>query len=263
MYGIDMNKPIIFRHASMRYFEVGEHHVNRVLPYDVLLLVYDGVLRFSEDGIEYEVTPGHYHLQKAHTLQKGTLVSDKPSYFYVHFNAEWADTAYTLPKLGDFSYSQLKNKIENLDKIAHSDFSYTEKTCLFYEILCTLNNNNTNNNTNNTASEIRSYITSNFLGEISLDDICRTFSYSKNHIINIFKAEYQMTPLEYINDLKLKKAMHLLESTSDSAESIAMECGFNCYSHFYKLFQKKTGFSPAKWRKKIAGKPSLLYNLYL
>lgn len=265
MLGIDLDSPIIFNHASLRFFKENEHHVDRItphdiLPFDVLLLVFDGVLRFTESDIPYEIGPNQYHIQRARTVQTGERVSDAPQYLYVHFNAKWADTPYSLSSDGSFNYSYLKAKMEKLDKIAHSDFSYIEKCCLFYEILCSLSYNNLNYN--NTAYNIRNYLNDNFLTNLSLDDLCANFNYSKNHIINIFKSKYGMTPIEYINDLKIKKAMHMLESTPQSLDSIALECGFNNYSHFYRLFFRKTGFSPTDWRKKIDHKPSILYDLY-
>ena len=39
------------------------------------------------------------------------------------------------------------------------------------------------------------------LSEISLEKICKEFHFSKNHIINIFKKEFGVTPIKYINDL--------------------------------------------------------------
>ena len=60
-----------------------------------------------------------------------------------------------------------------------------------------------------------------------------------------------MTPFEYINDLKIRRAMYLLEVTSKSIDEIALESGFNHYSHFYRLFMRKNGASPFEWRKKV------------
>ena len=102
----------------------------------------------------------------------------------------------------------------------------------------------------NLAHRIGAYIEENFLGITSLDDISKEFHYSKNHIINIFKREYGITPFEYINNVKIKRAMYLLEVTSRAIDDISVECGFNHYSHFYRLFLRNTGMSPYQWRKK-------------
>ena len=50
MLGIDLDGAIDIKTASLRFFEPNERHVNRFCSCDVLVLVYDGVLRFCEDG---------------------------------------------------------------------------------------------------------------------------------------------------------------------------------------------------------------------
>ena len=69
MRGINLNKPIEFLHSSLRYFSEGEHHITRFCKDDVLLMVFEGVLRFNEDNIRYEIHPGEYHIQKSNTFQ--------------------------------------------------------------------------------------------------------------------------------------------------------------------------------------------------
>ena len=58
MTGIDLNKPALYKHASFRFFEEKEHHTTRFCGDNVLLLVYKGILRFSEDGVKQEVCAG-------------------------------------------------------------------------------------------------------------------------------------------------------------------------------------------------------------
>ena len=65
-----------------------------------------------------------------------------------------------------------------------------------------------------------------------------------------------MTPIAYIDELRLNKAMHLMEMTSAPIESIIRESGFTTYTHFFRLFRRKTGLSPTEWRKKIRVQPA-------
>ena len=58
MTGINMNKPITYLYSSLRYFNANECHVKRFCEEDILLLVFDGVLRFSENGHQQEVHAG-------------------------------------------------------------------------------------------------------------------------------------------------------------------------------------------------------------
>ncbi len=244
--GISLDCDIKYQHASLRFFEKGERHVTRFCRSDVLLLVYEGVLRFSEAGEQIEVAAGEYHIQHRDTHQGGELVSDSPKYLYVHFLGEWADNGNILPRHGSFNVRALYPTMKELDTLAHGEHSYVEHAAVFFKILASLSEKRKGVGL---ASDIAEYLDAQYLSGVTLDALCKKFHYSKNHIVNIFKAEYGRTPVEYVNDLKLKRAMYLLEVTSRSAEEIAEASGFNYYSHFYRLFLKKTDLSPTEWRK--------------
>lgn len=248
MYGINLDKPITYKGSSLRFFEKNERHVTRFCSSDVLLLVYDGVLRFSEDGVQREVRAGEYYIQKHDTLQSGELVSDSPKYLYVHFRAEWSEGEYTLASSGVFDYATLSPFMNELDKISHGDFSYTQRSGVFFHILTELYH--TRKTSDTPAKRIAEYIETEYLSLSSLNDVCKAFHYSKNHVINVFKSEYGMTPFEYVNELRIRRAMYLLEVTSKPIEEIALQSGFNHYSHFYRLFLRKNGISPYEWRKR-------------
>lgn len=245
MKGIDLNQPILYRHASMRYFEENETHIDRFCRDDVLLLVFEGILRFWEDGTAYEVAAGEYHIQKQGSQQKGLVASDCPKYLYVHFLGQWAETGAVLPARGSFDAARLKPLMELLDRLAHQGATVTEQISVFTELLSRLYRGDRQETA---AGRMAEYIGAHLREPVSLERLGEEFHFSKNHIINLFKQEYGVTPTEYLNSLRLQKAMHLLEATSASAEAVAAACGYNNYSHFYRLFCRKTGESPTQWR---------------
>lgn len=255
MRGIDLNKPVTFLHSSLRFFSENEHHITRFCKDDVLLMVFEGILRFTEDDICYEIHPGEYHIQKSHSFQAGEKASDSPKYLYVHFRSEWADNDTVLPFKGSFDYSKAKFLMGELDRLSHTDSFLVQKSAKFFELLMLLQQKE---KPASLADKIAEYIREESLNEISLEKICKEFHFSKNHIINIFKKEFGVTPIKYINDMKLKYAKYLLEVTSDTLESISFKSGFNDYSHFYKLFYRENGLSPTRWRNKKYEEPLLL-----
>ena len=244
MYGIDMNQPIEYLFSSLRFFDPNEYHIDRFCRDDVLLLVYEGVLRFREDGVFYEIHPGQYHIQKHNTLQEGVLPSDVPKYLYVHFRAQWAENSL-LPKSGSFDCASLKSKMEELNSLSHSNAPYIKKAAVFYEILSTLCRADA---ANTTAASIRNFIHDHSHQDISIPILCNEFSFSPNYIINIFKKEFGKTPIAYLNETRIKKAEELLISTSRPIESISLECGYRNYSHFYRQFVLKNEISPDRFR---------------
>ncbi len=246
MQGIDLNKPIRYKTASLRFFKEGEHHISRRCPEDVLLLVYDGVLRFSEDGVPFEISAGQYYIQKRELHQSGELPSDVPKYLYVHFLADtWTEGSAVLPRSGTFDHAALKPLMKELHLLAHSDAPYIVQTAKFYDLLSELYKQKPQNSQ---AARMADFIAKHCEKEITLDMLCRKFHFTKNHIVNLFKASFGTTPIAYAQRIRLQKAELLMEMTSETLENVAASCGFRNYSHFYRLFVRKNRLSPEKWR---------------
>lgn len=251
MFGIDLNRPIVYKHSSLRFFAEGEHHISRVCRDDVLLLVYDGVLRFSEDGKPYEIHAGEYHIQHHDSVQEGPLSSDAPKYLYVHFSAHWEENDTALPPNGLFEYTRLKTAMEEMNRLSHGNFPYIVQTGKFYELLSALYQRKSTDSAADKMADYIAYIAGHCRHPLSLEMLCREFHFSRNHVINLFKKAFGMTPIAYINSVRLQEAEYLMEVTSDSLESIALQCGYPNYSHFYKLFSRKHGQSPERWRAQL------------
>lgn len=249
MIGINLNKPIFYRSASFRYFAPGEHHIRRICSSNVLLLVFEGVLRFNENGKDYEIHAGEYYIQKKNGVHTAPYPSDGPKYLYAHFDGEWqTDGDNMLPISGRYNYRTLSTLMSRLDQSAHENASYIIQASHFYQILSLLYQEQADKNISPNAQSIANYIESNYINGVTLPELCDKFGFSKNHIIKLIKKAYGMTPIDYLNSFRLQKAEALLEITSEKAEYIAAAVGFNNYSHFYRLFYKRSGVSPNDFR---------------
>lgn len=73
---------------------------------------------------------------------------------------------------------------------------------------------------------------------------------SQSHFRKIFVSIMGESPKSYILRMQLQKATHLLLSSDISVSQIAMSCGFNDNSTFYRRFVNMYGMSPTEYRKK-------------
>lgn len=251
MYYLSRKSLPSFSLCAMRRFEKGEHHITRQFDKSVLILMFEGVLRFEEDGEEIELTPGEYYIQRAGLFQAGRLPSDQPVYFFIHFDAEFSDDPDAgIPIRGNFSQSAVKAIAEEYERRFRShESSFFALNALFYEILAVLENNTVPENTRTLiARDIKRFIASEYAGNLSLSRIAERYGYSGDYTIKLFKSEFGITPYQYLIKKRLAQAEHLLLTTSDSVEEISRKVGYNDFSTFYRDFRKKYGMSPSAKR---------------
>lgn len=66
--------------------------------------------------------------------------------------------------------------------------------------------------------------------------------------IRRFSQATGLTPLDYIHGLRLEEAKQMLETSDIAVEAIANEVGYEDTSFFGRLFRRKVGLTPAKYR---------------
>jgi AraC-like DNA-binding protein len=72
---------------------------------------------------------------------------------------------------------------------------------------------------------------------------------SCDHFIRVFRQHVGSTPAQYVIDRRVAVAMQRLLFTPDSIEKIAEMTGFPDRFYFSRVFSKRTGQSPAAYRR--------------
>lgn len=102
--------------------------------------------------------------------------------------------------------------------------------------------------TRTAAADAIAYINSHFNEKINIAELAALSGKSTRRFNDIFKAATGQTPLEYINNLKLDAAKSHLESGTYTVSEIAHILGFDDESYFNRLFSRKVGIPPGKYR---------------
>lgn len=66
-----------------------------------------------------------------------------------------------------------------------------------------------------------------------------------------FRAATGYTPVEYVQTMRIEEAKQLLETTSRPADEIGAAVGYDDPAFFRKLFKRRTGVTPARYRQKF------------
>lgn len=92
------------------------------------------------------------------------------------------------------------------------------------------------------------YIDQYYSSEISIDLLAKLCHISTSHFHKLFKQSLNLSPVQYIQHIRLTHACILLHSTELSVLSIALSVGFSSVSNFNKQFQKWFHQTPRQWR---------------
>lgn len=94
------------------------------------------------------------------------------------------------------------------------------------------------------------YINSHYDEDIKIKELADWCHISETHFRRVFSSYTNMSPLAYINQVRIKNACEYLKKTDESIGVIASKCGFTTNSTFNRNFMHLLGVTPKEWRKR-------------
>ena len=93
----------------------------------------------------------------------------------------------------------------------------------------------------------KSYIHDHLCHDISVDDISLAANMSKYHFIRLFRAQFGITPHQYVLNCRINLARQVMQD-GFSATHAAMASGFADVSHLNRNFKKVFGMTPKQFQ---------------
>ena len=98
---------------------------------------------------------------------------------------------------------------------------------------------------------VLAFIHAHICESIDVEQLATEVCVTKTYFIKLFKGEFGIPPLQYINKKKIEKAQLLLFSTDKPVKELAYDLGFSDHNYFIRLFHKLTGSTPQEYRRKL------------
>ena len=88
------------------------------------------------------------------------------------------------------------------------------------------------------------YIREVYKEEVTISHISEECGVSERYLRKLFAQFLKFSPLDYINSIRINKAIDLLRNSDMSIKEVSYQCGFKSPQYFSRVFKQRTGTSP-------------------
>ena len=155
--------------------------------------------------------------------------------FMYHMNGLLTEMEEKKPNYELVCQDMLEILIVNLIRRAHFDFESVSSVKSSRECI-----------------KLKQYIEMNYPQDITLDTLAEVSHLNKYYMVHSFTKYAGLSPIQYLNQTRLKRAQHLLKNTNYSISDIASSTGFSSQSYFTQIFRKNFNMTPVKYRQEHA-----------
>lgn len=221
-----------FDQLDLYYFYFGTSMLQNASSQNYGIDVKDFLKQFSE-----QINNGTYNPDTLNFLKKNCYDHQVPPADLKHFLL--SNLYKTIPERfsGDTDYSSILYSSETFDQLLNSYYDITSKTSFLKDMRTEV------------ANAIR-YIEQNYMNSITLCDVADVVSISPNYLSKLFKNELGESFNNYLNTVRIHKAIDLLENTNKKVYEVAQCVGIESYRYFLVIFKKISGKSPTEYQHK-------------
>lgn len=109
--------------------------------------------------------------------------------------------------------------------------------------------NHEKTNTDIMILDLKTYIEQNLDRNITLDELSKKVNLNKTYFVKRFKIMWGISPMKFINNMRIEKAKQLIIKGNLSIQQIADSIGFNSIHYFSRAFKQSEGVAPTEYYK--------------
>ncbi len=92
------------------------------------------------------------------------------------------------------------------------------------------------------------YIRKNLDKPLTIEELSQKACMSESNFHRVFKNELGLSPVEFINNERIRLAASMLQDPTKKVKEVYMECGFESRSYFNRMFKRKKQVSPKAYQ---------------
>lgn len=223
-----------------------------------LMYIMGGKMNMELDGECFPMNPGHLLIIRPGTSIFYYTPDDlRVNYLWIHFTGSEAERLLArlhLPANTPLDAGVHRGAEELWQRmfrefVINDEYFELSASAVLTEILTFFSRNINKAQGRRELFKSISYIHENYRRNIRIRELAELENMSEAHYRVCFRRMTGFSPNEYLNDRRINAAAELLENTNKKIEEISALAGFNDVYYFGRVFKKKTGISPGRYRK--------------
>jgi len=237
---------------------IPRHGVNEAKLFFVIHIIISGKGTFTFDGVTHHLSTGDgFVIVPGEPISYEADPDDPWHYTWISFNginaARLLNMAGLLkctcfrPKRFERLATHFYNLCTGSESASDPEFARIGFTYLIFSELIEHNTIITGSKNKHFFERVEEYIEENFDKGLTIENVARRFAVSRSQLYRVFMEKVEMSPKEYLLQLKFNKACLLLEQSDYLVSEVGSAAGFPDASHFSKMFKKRFGVSPVQY----------------
>jgi AraC-like DNA-binding protein len=258
---------------SYSYSNIPPHDYHVHDTYEVFYLMQGGSEYFVKDQL-FSVIPGNLVLIPKGYIHQNRYITEQYERIVINFTEHWIDSD-NLGYMEDISSRYIWSPTDSLVKDTidgirrewanlrrnEADTAALKMMRYYVNMLIVhLARNKAAFTTKNAkithpcVDKVIRFINQNYHLPITLDTVAKELNLTAGYLSSLFVKNTGIRFKDYLWNIRLTRAKHLLEHTHKSVQEIACECGFNDSNYFSTAFKHCVGSSPLNYRKTLLTK---------
>ena len=235
-------------------------------PSYMFIIYFDPTTYGSVNSVDIEIPDNHYlSIALSPQIKHQDTGPDLLHYYCILIDKQYFESQYLLyassvPQFNSLQFPLCHDILKTLNIFAfesnkemkNSDITLTaQSTIITHWLIRSILQENydlRSISSNYGIARAQHYIEQHLDESITVNSLAALSNMSVAHFNRVFKKEMNMTPIDYLIDIRLTRAKKLLRRYDHSITEISLKCGFNSNAHFSSTFQKKIGITPTEYR---------------
>lgn len=218
----------------------------RTLPYTDLTFVLSGRLRYTIDGVIYDLESGDAIFVMPGSSESRDALNEPVEYVSFNFRSD-------LLSFPVFAKGIITPTVKSLVNLYPASHMYDRESATAEKCLCMLNYillelEDSRRENGRFFPEVSRIVNDRLTQPVTLSDVSRELGVTKEYLASAFKKECGKTVTEYINEQKMLLAKSFIENGEMRLCDVADYLGYNNYNYFCRVFKKTFGTPPTKMR---------------